>query len=268
MLKLRADEARLSIQLPMTFPLRSRFLLASTVVALAASLWTRGAAAQEDSEQSWREPRVYESPQRFAFELRFGPYRPQIDDTFPQSKPYETVFGTDRRVMFGLEFDWQIYRIPYVGTIGPGIGWSYTHMSATAIRADGQPSVEETGLGIMPTYGVGVLRIDGLARQTGIPLVGYGKAGLGYAWWWTGNDMETQRRGHTWGTQFALGGMFLLDIIDSHSSVEIDNEWGVNNSYVFFEWMVANLNDFKSKSDTSVMRVGTNTWMMGLAFEM
>ena len=50
--------------------------------------------------------------------------------------------------------------------------------------------------------------------------------------------------------------------------MEIDNEWGVNNSYIFFEWMVANLNDFKSTQDPSVMRIGTNTWMTGLAFEM
>ncbi|MET0591297.1 MAG: MXAN_2562 family outer membrane beta-barrel protein, partial [Polyangiaceae bacterium] len=222
----------------MTTTFRPRFLLASSIAALAASLWTRGASAQgDDGQQSWRAPRVYESPQRFAFELRFGPYIPQIDQTFPRQRPYETVFGTDQRVMFGLEFDWQLARIPYVGTIGPGIGWSYTHMSATAFGVDGKPTVEETGLGIMPMYGVGVLRIDELARQTGIPLVGYGKAGLGYALWWTGNDTETQRRGHTWGTQFALGGMFLLDIIDNKSATEIDNEWGINNSYVFFEWM-------------------------------
>lgn len=252
----------------MTKTLRPRFLLASSIALLGATLWTRGAAALDDGEQSWRQPRVYESPQRFAFELRVGPYVPQIDQTFPRSRPYESVFGTDQRVMFGLEFDWQVARIPYLGTIGPGIGWSYTHMSAPALGLNGQPTVEDTALGIMPMYGVGVLRLDELARRTGIPLVGYGKAGLGYALWWTGNDTETQRRGQTWGTQFALGGMFLLDIVDSHSAVEIDNEWGINNTYVFFEWMVATLNDFKAKSDPSVMRVGSNTWMMGLAFEM
>jgi hypothetical protein len=254
----------------MTHSARPRFLLPAAITALAACCWTRGAAAQEEdtTERSWRQPRIYESPQHFALEIRLGPYVPQIDDTFPTDKPYESVFGTDRRLAFGLEFDWQVFRIPFVGTIGPGIGWSYTHMSATALRQDGTPSVEETGLGIMPMYGVGVLRLDALARETGIPLVGYGKAGLGYALWWTGNDQETQRRGATLGTQFALGGMFLLDIIDQHSATEIDNEWGVNNSYLFFEWMVSNLDDFKPKSDTSVMRVGTNTWMAGLAFEM
>jgi hypothetical protein len=252
----------------------SRYLprFASAFLAVAtASSWAPEAAAEETQnvEQSWRQPREFESPQRFALEIRFGPYRPLIDDAFPQQKPYESVFGSDRRLAFGLEFDWQLLRIPNVGTFGPGIGWGYTNMSALArLASSGEESAEETSLNIMPMYGVGVLRIDALARQIGVPLVGYAKAGLGYGIYWTGNEVETQRRGRTWGTHFALGGMFLLDIIDRHSAREIDNEWGVNNTYVFFEWMVANLNDFKATEDRSVMRIGTNTWMLGLAFEM
>jgi hypothetical protein len=130
------------------------------------------------------------------------------------------------------------------------------------------PSAEETNLAVMPMYGVAVLRVDEFVRNMGIPLVAYGKAGIGYGLWWTGNDLDTVRRGHTWGTQFALGGMFLLDVLDTRAAFEIDNEWGVNNTYVFFEYMMSNLNDFKSSSDTSVMRIGSNTWMAGLALEL
>jgi hypothetical protein len=250
------------------FARRLAFVAPAVAMSTAIALMASPAAAQEDFEQSWREPRIRESDQQFALELRFGPYSPDIDAAFPQQRPYEKVFGTDARVAFGLEFDWQLFRIPFVGTLGPGVGWSYTHMSANARRLDGEESSEETNLAIMPMYGVGVLRVDELARRTGIPLVGYGKAGLGYALWWTASDAETQRRGHTLGSHFALGGMFLLDFIDSHSAMELDNEWGINNTYFFFEWMVANLNDFKGKSDPSAMRVGTNTWMLGLALEM
>jgi hypothetical protein len=253
-------------------PSRPRFRFALALCALAAvAVWTGTAAAQQsddNEDRSWREPRHYESPQRFAFELRFGPYRPDIDAPFPAQKPYESVFGTDRRVAVGFEFDWQLLRIPFVGTFGPGVGWGYTHMSAQAHFRDGELSAEETDLAIMPMYGVGVLRFDELARQTGIPLVGYGKAGIGYGLYWTGNDIDTQRRGHTWGTHFALGGMFLLDFFDNRSAVEIDNEWGINNTYVFFEWMVSNFDDFKGSKDPAAMHIGTNTWMAGLAFEM
>ncbi len=266
----RADEALLAPLSPYRhFPRLHSLLLSVLAVLATVALSTSGAAAEaEVQEQSWREPRIIESAQRFALELRFGPYRPAIDDAFPTQRPYEKVFGSDARIAFGLELDWQLLRIPYVGTLGPGIGWSYTHMSAQAYFNTGEASAEETNLAIMPTYGVAVVRFDELARRTVVPLVGYAKAGIGYGIYWTGNEVETQRRGHTWGTHFALGGMFLLDIIDHRSAVEIDSEWGVNNTYVFFEWMVSNLDDFKGSRDPSAMHIGTNTWMLGLAFEM
>jgi hypothetical protein len=251
-------------------PSRSRPLFVSVLAIMAIiGLTTRDAAAEREAfEQSWREPRVPESSQKFAFELRFGPYRPHIDDPFPGQRPYEKVFGTDSRFALGLEFDWQMLRIPFVGTLGPGIGWGYTSMSAPARFDNGDESAEETSLSIMPMYGVAVLRVDEVARRTVVPLVAYGKVGLGYGLYWAGNDIETQRRGRSLGTHFALGGMFLLDSLDRRASVEIDSEWGVNNTYFFFEWMVSNLDDFKGPRDRSAMHIGTNTWMLGLAFEM
>jgi hypothetical protein len=225
--------------------------------------------AQEHA--TWRrQERPPESPQRFALELRFGPYRPSIDDDFTSSPgPYETVFGTDSRFLFGIEFDWQLLRIPMLGTLGPGLGWGYTRMNADAtLQSTGEPSAEKTFISIMPMYGVAVFRVDVLARETPLPFVGYVKAGLGYGIYWTGNDLETQARGHTWGTHFALGGMLLLDAIDEHASIEIDNEWGINNTYFFFEWMRSDLNGFGTTEDHSVMRIGTHTWVLGLALEM
>jgi hypothetical protein len=62
--------------------------------------------------------------------------------------------------------------------------------------------------------------------------------------------------------------MFLLDVLDTRAAFEIDNEWGVNNTYFFFELMVSNLNDFKGSNDTSVMRIGSTTWIAGLALEL
>jgi len=239
---------------------------ACAILALFAG---RSAAAQDDRDWRRRE-RPPESPQRFAFELRFGPYRPLVDDEFPQEKPYETAFGKDRHPLyFGIEFDWQLLRIPKVGTVGGGLGWGYTSTSGTAtIATTGAPSAETTSLSIMPMYGVGVFRFDFLARETVVPLVAYAKAGFGYGLWWSSNDLRTQGKGHTWGTHFALGGMFLLDALDEHAAVELDNEWGINNTYFYVEWMLANLDGFNHSGDHSVLHIGANTWVMGLAIEM
>jgi len=255
---------------PSSFPQARRWIVGVACLALGA-LASRVAAADDADYSSWRrQERPPESPQRFALELRFGPYHPDVDDEFPQTKPYETAFGPNRRPIYvGLEFDWQLFRIPKVGTIGPGLGWGYTNTSGTAaLVSTGGPSAEQTSLSIMPMYGVGVLRIDTLARETAVPLVGYAKLGLGYGLWWAGNDLGTQSKGHSWGTHVALGGMLLLDAFDEHAAVELDNEWGINNTYFYFEWMRASLDGLSSSGDHSVMHIGTNTWVLGLALEM
>ncbi len=247
-----------------------RRLLSASAVGVAL-LGAAPAFAQSDREGSWRRSeRPPESPQHFAIELRFGPYHPDVDDEFPQSKPFATAFGADRHPFYaGFEFDWQIFRIPKFGTLGPGFGLGYTHVSANATKvSDGKPSPEMTTLGILPMYAVGVLRVDVVARETAIPIVPYGKAGLGYALWWSGNDVGTQGKGHSWGTQYGLGAMLLLDSFDEHAAVELDNEWGINGTYFFAEWMVSHLNGFGDVTNHSVMHVGSNTWMMGLAIEM
>lgn len=251
--------------------------------ALAAALLVPAVAHAEEQEEvddlaGYRAHRSYESPQHFALELRIGPYRPSIDDQFPKARPYETTFGDDRRIAVGVEVDWQMLRIPYLGTLGPGFGWSYTKMSANArLQSTGAASAESTSLTIMPMYLAFVLRADVLARDFGIPIVPYGKAGLGYGLWSASNDLGTSRytdpvtrettlgRGHSWGTHYALGAMLLLDPFDRSASIQLDQNTGVNNTYLFFEWERAKLDGF---GDTGSMRIGTSTWVTGLAFEM
>lgn len=247
--------------------------LAASVALISLSLPAL-ADSGDDDLGGYRSRRPWQSPQNMALELRFGPYRPDIDKDFPSAKPYETSFGDSRRVYVGAELDWQALRIPYLGTLGPGFGLGYTHMSGhTRLKSTGEASSESTSLGILPMYAVGVLRLDVLARETVIPLVAYGKAGVGYALWWTGNDLGPSRidgkigRGSTWGTHFAVGGMFLLDALEPSSAMALDNEVGINHSYLFFEWMVSNLDGFGAPAG-SEMRVGASTWVAGLAFEM
>jgi hypothetical protein len=211
-----------------------------------------------------------ESGQEAAFELRFGPYKPQVDDGVAGT-PFRDTFGGSNRFMLGIEVDWQALRIPKVLSFGPGFGWGYTRFGADALLANGSGdrSEQRTSLSIMPFYAVGVLRVDALAQQTPIPLAGYVKAGYGMALWWAGDgdgaahsDEGKVGRDISTGPQFALGGMLLLDVLDPTSAVELDNATGVNNTYFFLEWYVSKLGESGDQ-----MRVGTNTWMLGLALE-
>lgn len=262
--------------------------LASVIMAGAIVVAALPAEAQSRRirNTNWRQRdrgsgRYQGTPQHFAFELRFGPYYPAIDDEFGGSGPYSRYFGDAGRFYFGLEFDWQAVRIPWVGTLGPGFGLGYT--SATA-KAFGEGALDtattkdderkgETSLMIAPMHVSAVIRADELFRRTGFPFVPYAKLGIGAGLWWVNageeqakvvkNGEEFLGRGISYGVHWALGGMLALDFLGRREMSALDQETGVNHIYLFGEWMNQSLG-----LGSSQMRVGTSTFVGGLAFEM
>ena len=213
------------------------------------------------------------SSQNAAFELRFGPYNPKVDDNLT-SPVYADFFGDANRYMFGIEVDWQAWRAPYIGTLGIGVGWGYTQMAGTnkvtfVEEGEPPPSIsQESTLNIIPVYGVGVLRVDTFARNFHVPIVPYAKLGLSWAFWWVNDGIGTattdtgvKGKDLSVGYQASIGGMFLLDILDPAAALSADVDSGVNNSYLFFEWSMSNYGGDQ-------MNVGSSNWVTGLAFEM
>ncbi|WP_437679940.1 MXAN_2562 family outer membrane beta-barrel protein [Sorangium sp. So ce131] len=216
----------------------------------------------------------YASPQSFAFEARFGAYFPGVDEEFSAggAGPYERSFGGDNLFYFGLELDWLPLRIPYVGAIGPGLGWGYTSASGKGFE-DGTEdrSEEDTSLTIMPMHLSAVIRFDELMRRTGVPVVPYAKGGLGMGLWYAGKASGGDEQdgvageGITWGTHFAFGAMLALNWLDRRSASQLDESTGINHTYLFGEWMFANLDGLGSRPQ---MHVGSSTWVLGLALDM
>ncbi len=218
------------------------------------------------------EQHPYRSAQNFALELRFSPYYPNVDkEPGLQGEPFKQSFGDKPRLYIGLEFDWQTFRIPYVGTIGPGLGVGRVSMSRPAITTTGRKSGDEYGLTIYPLYLSAVLRVDTFWRGAGFPLVPYGKIGGAVGFWDATNSTGTARSsdglkgsGMTLGTHFAGGLGIPLDFLDSGSSRNMDNAAGINNTYLYAEYYWLNLNGL---GQDKALYVGTNTWAAGLAFE-
>ncbi len=217
-----------------------------------------------------RGPEAYASPQSFALELRFGPYRPEIDDEFQGARPYSDTFGQDRRVLVGLEFDWQFLQLQRVGSLGVGVGLGYTRMTAGMRRTDAPDlrAEQDTALNILPAWTVAVARFDMLAHHTVIPLAFFGKIGPSAALWWVrdGNGFAkdstgTTGKGRSDGFMLAGGAMLSLDIFDGSSARTLDASTGVNHSYLFAEWTLLDL------GTSQQMLVGDSTWNAGLAME-
>lgn len=224
------------------------------------------------------------SSQLFAFEIRFGPYYPKVDSEFNGKKtPFTDTFFPKSRAgtlfYFGLEGDFLPLRIPYVGVFGGGLGWGYTSVSAKSklVSDPTKVSDQDTSLSIMPMYVAAVLRADELMRRTGIPIVPYGKFGLGLALWKasdgsgksTYKDLEAKKSftgaGNSAGLQFSLGAALSLNFLDSRSAARLDESTGVNHIYLFGEWMDSILNNF---GRSPAMRVGTSSFVGGIAFDM
>ena len=212
-----------------------------------------------------------ESKQEAAFELRLGRYLPEVDSQLG-STPFQDTFGGDNRYMFGAEVDWQVLRIPHFGTLAPGLGWGYTKFTAKAKYADGSGvSSSSTRLNIMPMYLVGVVRADVIPREFKIPLVPYAKLGFGYGMWWSSDGQRSARapdgrkgRGGSYGLTYALGAMFLLDVLNEDDAVTADAATGINNSYIFAEWFRPQLDGFGSNK---VLDISSSSWLLGIALE-
>ncbi|MBN2193658.1 MAG: hypothetical protein JW751_12645 [Polyangiaceae bacterium] len=243
-----------------------------SIIAIALCMAQRAHAQGVDEFGPYGElerGRQLSSPQRFAFEFRVGPYRPNVDDGLA-ANPYRETFGTKQRYLFGFELDWQVLRIPWVGSFGPGVGVnSFTAKAKAPLVGSTRRSGEETKLRILPAYLVGVLRIDVLAQKTVVPLAAYGKLGVGAARWWASGEDHLERadgvvgKDTSYGPHGAVGAMFLLNALDRGGALEMDAITGINNAYLLAEYQFSRLDGFGGDD----MDVGDNTWLVGVALE-
>jgi hypothetical protein len=246
----------------------SRALLAA-LAALALPLPARAQAVLHEGG-----PADYRSPQRWALELRFGPYYPDVDSEFsgdPAQRPHRLYFGKDKRVMMQLEVDYQFFQA--FGTLAVGMQIGYFSESAKAFveSGAGDRSNDSTRLWLLPAALTLVYRFDVAARHWDVPLVPYGKVGLGYTLWTItdGNGKVAtfdgdRGRGGTPGWQAAAGLALMLDVLDPGAARELDGEIGVNHTYLFIEATHVAASGLGRKG---TLDVGDSTWMAGLMFE-
>ena len=239
------------------------------LIASLGSLFVASNASAQTFDSSTPPPRNPNS--HWAVELRFGPYRPQVDRAFSNAAPYNQVFGDTTRYMIGGEVDYRPIHIPHVGSVGIGGMFGYTKATANANYSDGTgKSAEDTAFSVWVLSALAVVRIDAIARETWFPIVPYGKVGPAMGLWTASNGTGTSEvngtkgAGRTYGMVYALGGMFMLDVIDRQAAKTFSAEQGVNHTYFFGEFTMAEVSGL---GQTGAMQVGDRTWTLGLAAE-
>ena len=209
------------------------------------------------------------SPRGWNLELRFGPYRPNVDSEFADrgsdARPYTQVFSSARHLLFQVEVDRHISH--RAGTWAIGVNAGYTHASAAALAADLTTRTgDQTSLTLLPLSVSLVYRADVLRQFEGVGLIPYAKAGIDCTFWRIADTARTGTTdGKTLGWHGALGVSLDLASFDPDSARVMDRDAGVNQTAIFFEVARYALDGFGSGS---VLHVGDTTWMGGLMFEM
>ena len=259
-----------------------------------AAVVGQGNAELADTLKTKKKPKRYDSPQRFALEVKFGPYLPDIDRNYSGAGlgPYAKVYGgTDdrgeatsqpKKGFYGaIAFEYQIVKL--AGPLGIGFQWSMFRDKAQALLADPpakgavRSEADNTRFAVMPLALQAVYRFELLADRFRVPIVPYGKIGLNYSFWWSKNgsgDISTikddngkvldKARGGAWGFQSNVGGMLRLDWLERGEARNLDRITGINHTYVFAEWQFSRVNNFGRKNS---INLGDSTWLIGLAIE-
>jgi hypothetical protein len=211
------------------------------------------------------------SPQYGAFEVKFGPYRPNVDDQPGlTSLPYEDTFGKKESMFLtSLEVDWQFFRIIDV-SFGLAGSLGFMQESARSLTESGSESNDYTVLNVIPFAVLGVIRIDVLADELGVPIIPYFKGGVNWYFWWILGAGATQETGGTPGWQINPGVALRLDQFDKMSARTFDNEVGVNHSFLFFEFDFAVVEGFGNGDNMYLSPQnlpGKGTWQAGIGVE-
>jgi hypothetical protein len=204
----------------------------ASVLVLAAAVglapgYAHAESVGEGSEEGW-------SPEGYLLSFGVGAYRPD-----PGSDSFGVVYPSGTGPILLGEFDFFLYRIPFLGPIGIGIAGGWANYKGTGCLAGSTPglcvpSSDSAKLTLFPLNAMAVLRIDALARKTPVPFVFTGKVGYNSVFFneTVGASKSSGRsHGFGWAAQLALE----LNFINQRRANALDEDWGINSSFFFFE---------------------------------
>ncbi|MFW5924631.1 MAG: MXAN_2562 family outer membrane beta-barrel protein [Myxococcota bacterium] len=227
-------------------------LLLVGLTSLAAT-----ARAQTSEYSDLADETVIESPEWGVWEIiSVGPYQPTA---IAEADPPLESLADDNGPLLSTEVDVFLFRIPYVGPLGAGVraGWA-KYEGPTIDETTGEEAAEDAKVVIFPITPLASLRVDVLARELNFPLVFTGKIGLQLIPWNSKKGGQLEEGGSNveiglrWSAQVALE----LDFLEPDSARRLDEEWGINHSFIFGEL-------FGSTAD---LFGDPLAWTMGLGF--
>ncbi len=217
--------------------------LSAATKSTTAAILLAAAALCAAPNNAYADP-TDDSPVNMMFEIKGGMYTPDnLGNAFAEHFKDKNGFVVE------AEYDWQFWR--GVGSLGLGFHLAYGNISGHAVDDSGETTVDEEKLHWLPLRLSLIYRFDYLWQRFSFPITLYAKAGFDYYVYWNkggdgevSTDGEAKGYGGTFGFHVMAGLALVLDWFAPSMAKSFDVEWGVNNSYLFAEFVYANINNF------------------------
>ncbi|MBC7171171.1 MAG: hypothetical protein H5U40_02025 [Polyangiaceae bacterium] len=118
---------------------------------------------------------------------------------------------------------------------------------------------EQAELRLFPLTAMASLRIDVLARQFRVPFVFTPKLGLDAIFYKSTIGTLTEAKNASLGLRWAVEIAFELDVLERRAARSLDEEWGINHTFLFFQI-------FGSTAQSNLPVGDSFAWTAGLGF--
>ena len=173
---------------------------------------------------------------------------------FPETDGWEDNYGDDGFWTLGAEIGWKINR-----RLELNASISYGDDSGKALTPSGKESVDDLDFEHLPIHISVLYRFISDEDQFIVPFLGGGYTHLFYKLEFVDDD----RSGDQFGYHVRGGFQILLDRLEPEKADDISDKVGIHNSYLFFEGIYSNVDDFGSED----IDLGGWTVFIGLLLE-
>ena len=171
-------------------------------------------------------------------------YYPSNIDKDIDSKPFKTIGGSKQRYLPSLTFGLQVPLLEEYIRWSVVAGTGFTRFKGTAVKADGEKSLDSTRMYFIPLTGEIKLR-----PAYSFPVWPYASIGLDYVIWWIREKGKTAQEGGTFGFHGSFGILVSLNWLDRGAAQKLQHSSGIKNSALFAHYRLEKVDDFgKEKS--------------------
>jgi hypothetical protein len=219
--------------------------LCAAICLLGGVAWAAGTATSAQ-DIHWKESPLW------------GTWSFHVGMLFFNDEQFKNVYGDKGLAFYNMNASWKmIDDFELLGSLG------YAYAEGHGISPDdGSKTSERYQLHFAPAALGLAYRFNFVLDQPVVPYLG---AAGQFAYWYEGKmDSGTKWRSYNYGACGFGGVMFLLDNIEKRASGLLEAEWGINNSYLFYEYRYSWLNNFDQED---IIDLSSNLHSIGVMLE-